>query len=379
MEEISSNFLMKKVLNIVPYTYLPFFSGGQKLIAHFNEYLGAKTVLHVAGTSDNVPSLVRNYSFHPLLNRSRLRYVNLLLTFDFLRLIRKKSIDTVIIEHPYMGWLIPGLRLFSKVRIICHTHNVEAERFRSIGKPWWRILNFYEGWVLRNCDYVFCITEADRDYMVEKMKVRKDHCVIVPYGINEQSSPSDKFSFKQEICKKHNLNPDIPLLFFNGLLDYRPNLEALDVILEKIHPIIRSKGFKCNILIAGKRLPSTYNDLKDYNKENIFYAGFVDDINAYAKAADVLLNPVITGGGVKTKMIEALGMGTTVVSTHSGAVGVDPKIAGNKLLISEDNDWQSFCHYIIRSKESIHDPTPDAFYKSFYWGNIVKHLISKLK
>lgn len=370
---------MKKVLNIVPYQYLPFFSGGQKLIAHFNEYLGARTVLHVAGTSDNDASLVRNYSFHPLLNSSRLRYINLLLAFNILRLIREKSIDTVIIEHPYMGWLIPGLRLFSKVRIICHTHNVEAERFRSIGKPWWRILKLYEGWVLRNCDYVFCITDADRDYMIEKMKVRKERCVIVPYGINEQSSPSDKFSFKQEICIKHNLNPELPLLFFNGLLDYMPNLEALDVILEKIHPIIRSKGFKCNILIAGKRLPATYNELKDYNKENIYYAGFVDDINAYTKAADILLNPVITGGGVKTKMIEALGMGTTVVSTQSGAIGVDRQSTGKKLLISANNDWSSFCQSIILSDKSIHEPTPEAFYKHFYWGNIVEHLISQIR
>ena len=367
---------MKKVLNIVPYQYLPFFSGGQKLIAHFNEYLGARTVLHVAGTSDNDASLVRNYSFHPLLNSSRLRYINLLLTFNILRLIREKSIDTLIIEHPYMGWLIPGLRLFSKVRIICHTHNVEAERFRSIGKTWWRILKFYEGWVLRKCDYVFCITEADRDYMVDNMNVKKDRCVIVPYGINEQSSPSDKFSFKQQICKKHHLDASLPLLFFNGLLDYRPNLEALDVIIEKIHPILHSKGFNCNILIAGKRLPSSYNELKNYNKGNIYYAGFVDDINAYTKAADILLNPVITGGGVKTKMIEAIALNTKVVATNTGAIGVNITDCGGTLVIVEDNNWEEFAEKVIIASTGPSTPTPTSFYRRYHWEEIVNELIS---
>jgi glycosyltransferase involved in cell wall biosynthesis len=272
--------------------------------------------------------------------------------------------------------MIPLLRLFSKVNIICHTHNVEAERFRSIGKPWWLILKRYEGWVLRNCDHIFCITDADRDYMIKKMKVSKSRCVIVPYGINEKSSPLDKSSSKSEICKKHNLNPNFPLLFFNGLLDYKPNLEALNVILEKIQPILKSKGYACNILIAGKSLPASYKELKNYHHDNIYYAGFVDDINAYTKAADILLNPVITGGGIKTKMIEALGLGTTVVSTVSGAVGVDKDAAGNKIIIVKDADWVSFAEKLITATNSTYIQTPITFYEIFYWGNIVNRILN---
>jgi glycosyltransferase involved in cell wall biosynthesis len=212
--------------------------------------------------------------------------------------------------------------------------------------------------------------------MIKKMSVKKDCCVIVPYGINEQSSPSDKFSFKQEICKKHNLNPTLPLLFFNGLLDYKPNLEALDVIIEKIHPILLSKEFKCNLLIAGKRLPSTYNELKDYNKENIYYAGFVDDINAYTKAADILLNPVLTGGGVKTKMIEAIALNTKVVATNTGAIGVDITDCGGILFVVEDNNWEEFAEKVIIASSGSSTPTPTSFYRRYHWKEIVNELIS---
>ncbi|HLO37239.1 MAG TPA: hypothetical protein VK173_01990, partial [Lacibacter sp.] len=68
---------MKKVLNIVPYPYLPYFSGGQKLIAHFNHYLGEQCLLHVAGTADNDAALANTYSFHRLLKKSRFRYADI--------------------------------------------------------------------------------------------------------------------------------------------------------------------------------------------------------------------------------------------------------------------------------------------------------------
>ena len=67
---------MKKVLNIAPYQYLPYFSGGQKLIAHFNHYLGEQCVLHVAGTPDNDAALAVTCTFHPVLKKSRFRYAD---------------------------------------------------------------------------------------------------------------------------------------------------------------------------------------------------------------------------------------------------------------------------------------------------------------
>ena len=64
-----------------------------------------------------------------------------------------------------------------------------------------------------------------------------------------------------------------------------------------------------------KQLEESYNELKDYADKNIIYAGFVDDITLFYKAADMLINPVIDGGGIKTKLVEALGYNMNVVTT----------------------------------------------------------------
>lgn len=362
---------MKKVLNIVSYPYLPSFSGGHKLIAHFNQYLGEQCVLHVAGTVDNDQSLVKNYTFHPVLKKGKLRYADLSAFFRLKKIIRQNQIKTIIVEHPYLGWLGLLLKKTCGCRLIIHTHNVEYQRFRTIGKSWWRLLKWYETFFLKNADFVFCISDEDRQRMIQQMGLDKEKCILIPYGINQPTVPADKKKCKEIVCQRHGLNTADTLLFFNGLLDYKPNTDAVQTIIDQINPLLNQTDLSYTILIAGKRLPPHFNELKAWNGQHILYAGFVDDIDLYSKAADVLLNPVNSGGGVKTKMIEALGFNTNVVATETGATGVDRSICGNKITIVADNDWQSFANAVSESTNQ-NSSTPESFYQTYYWGNIVK-------
>lgn len=368
---------MKKVLNIVSYPYLPFFSGGQKLIAHFNQYLGEQCNLYVAGTTDNNASLAKNYTFYPLLSKSKFRYADFSSFFRLKKLITDQQISTVIIEHPYLGWLGWMLKKACKIKLIVHTHNIENERFRTVGKSWWPLLKFYEEWVLKQADAVFCISKEDRTWMIKKMGLSSGKCILVPYGINQQQNPTDKKESKAFICSKNGFDPTHQLLLFNGLLDYKPNLDALKIIIEQINPLLLQSSIQYNILITGKRLPTEMQELKAWNKDHVFYAGFVDDIDQYFKAADLFLNPVQSGGGVKTKMIEAIALGTTVVSTVNGAAGIDQTVCGDKLIVIADNDWKNFVKAIVETSDAA-SPTPDSYYESYYWGNIIRKILSEL-
>ncbi|RXK62225.1 glycosyltransferase [Lacibacter luteus] len=364
---------MNKVLSIVPYPFLPYFSGGQKLIAQFNAYLGEACELHVAGTANNNAALAKHYTFYPFLRNSRVRFLDVTAFFRLQKLIRSKKIDTIIIEHPYFGWLGWLLRKATGARLIVHTHNIEHERFRSVGKPWWKILKWYETAVLRSADTVFCISDEDMEWMINKMQVQAKKCVLVPYGITNETAPADKAICKKQVCAQHQIDPSKKILFFNGLLDYKPNTDALTTILEKINPLLLQTDFPYHILIAGKRLPESFNGLKQWNNVNVSYAGFVDDIDLYTKAADVLLNPVTSGGGVKTKMIEALGMNTAVVATTTGAMGVKKELCGDKLVVVTDDNWPLFIAAVIAASKQEH-ATPDEFYTMYSWKNITQRV-----
>jgi Glycosyltransferase len=173
----------------------------------------------------------------------------------------------------------------------------------------------------------------------------------------------------------HKIPDDEKILLFNGLLDYKPNLDALVAILNQINPVLfQYPNFKYRIIICGKRLPTELNELKEYADKNIIYAGFVHDIEMYFKGADLFLNPVQSGGGIKTKMVEAIAFGTTVITTETGAMGIHRDICGKKLVVVPDNSWNDFAQVIIANAGNK-DVTPASYYDYYYWGSIVKKIL----
>ena len=109
--------------------------------------------------------------------------------------------------------------------------------------------------------------------------------------------------------------------------------------------------------------------MKNYNHQNIIYAGFVDDISVYFKGVDTFINPVTDGGGIKTKLVEALGCNLNAVSTYNGATGVDEDICNGKLLLTENDDWRLFADKMAISV-GLTQSVSSEFFDHFYWENI---------
>ena len=369
---------MKKVLAIAPYSYLPYYSGGQKFMAQFYEYLGKEVDLTVISVAENDFSLAKTYKTIPLLKKSFSRYFDLSLVSKITSLIKKEGFDTLICEHSYFAWLVFAVRKRTGVRVIIKTQNIEYQRFQSMGRWWWPVLKFYEKWCFKKADTIFFITPEDREFATGKWKIEKRKCIDLPFGVDINAYPDDRPACKSRIKAKHTIASSEIILFFNGLLDYKPNVDALNVILNKINAILLGeKDFHYKIIISGKRLPEEFNSLKDYADKNIIYAGFLNSIDDYYKATDIFLNPVQSGGGIKTKMVEALAFGTTLVATETGAAGIDREVCGNKLIVVPDNDWSKFASAIIKNKMT-ETPTPQEYYQKYFYGNIIKSLINKL-
>jgi glycosyltransferase involved in cell wall biosynthesis len=360
---------MQRVLSIVPYAYLPWFSGGQKLIGLFNEHLARHCTLQVAGTGYNDGSRAIGYTLHPVIRSGKIRYADITAFWRLKRLLRQYQADTLLLEHPFLGWLGVWLQHRTGIRLLVHTHNVEYQRFRSIGKWWWPLLKRYEGWVLRRARYVLCISEEDRQQIIQTLGVKAEQCVLVPYGVMQVAPPADKAATKAAVCEQYGLDTDKPLLFFNGLLDYAPNTQALQIILEQLVPRLQQQMPAYQVLVAGRRLPERFQNLFPWNSKHVFYAGFVDDIDAVTRAADVLLNPVLTGGGVKTKLLEAIANNTTVVATESGATGANISVCGEKLYVVPDGDWDAFVTAVKKACATT-ATTPAAFYDTYSWPHI---------
>jgi glycosyltransferase involved in cell wall biosynthesis len=168
----------------------------------------------------------------------------------------------------------------------------------------------------------------------------------------------------EKIRKKYNLK-DCPIILFFGKLDYPPNKEAVYKIRWQILPLVLEKIPNAKFLIVGKKYEF------GINHESMIFTGLVDNISDYINAADVVIVPLLAGGGTRIKILESIACGKTVVSTTKGAEGLINELTKPFLKIADD--WETFSNYIV---ETIKNPgnkkVPKEFVERYAWQNIYK-------
>lgn len=362
-----------RIASIVSYKILPAVLGGQKGIALFCKYISRHAPLTCITTRNNDARLAEGYGVVPVFSTSPLRYINPFYFFTIRSVIRQKQVTHIVLEHPYYGWLGILLKWFTGVRLVIHSHNIEGLRWKTLGKWWWKLLWHYEKKVHRQADYNFFIQDNDRSYAIQHFRLQAARCITVTYGIEWNKPPAlqEKEAARKILLQRHGIPAGHSLLLFNGAFNYAPNLKALERILNQVNPVLQNQlSFHYTILICGKDIPASFSS---NTYPNVLFAGFVDDITTYFKGADVFLNPVTEGGGIKTKLVEALGYDLNTVSATHGAIGIDPAICNGKLQITDDME-KDFAEKVIQLA-AYKAPTPPAFFDHFYWGNITQRAV----
>jgi polysaccharide biosynthesis protein PslH len=356
-----------KVVSLVSYKFLPAIVGGQKGVALFYKFFSKHVSLVCVTTAANDPGAAKNYEVLPILSTSAIRYINIFYFFTIRRILRKHEASHFLLEHPYYGWLGFLVKRFCKTKLVVHSHNIEGLRWKSLGKWWWKILWRYEKFTHRQADYNFFIHQQDLEYATREFALNPSKCMVVTYGIERDRSPSakEREDARKMVATLHHIPADHSIFLFNGAFDYRPNAEALSTLLEVINPLLNeNKNFMYRLVICGRSIPQ---DILNGHYPNVVIAGFVEDVDMYFKSADVFLNPLTEGGGIKTKLVEALGLNCNAVSTLNGAIGVDPSLCNGKLFVVADGDWGAFAKKVINASTVTNEIGSD-YFLHFYWG-----------
>ncbi len=369
---------MKKlnILAIVPYPFLPPTCGGDYSSMRLFNALGKQqnVTLFTCEPFSSVAHLHFDFEMISYVKFKPQRYINLFLVYDLLRLIKSKKIDAIFMEQPWFWGMAFFLKLFSGKPMVMRSNNIEFLRFKSVNKWWWWFLFVYERWCLRGIDYVFFVTEEDRNRAIKYFGIDEHKTLVTPYGIDRQEPPVDSKHACELIRARYNIKQHQRILLFFGSLDYPPNREALDVMLKKVLPLLEKDKYV--FMVCGRRAQPDF--LAAINGHNhIIHAGFVEDIDHYVMAADVVVNPILSGGGIKTKAVDALALNKIVVSTQTGAEGIDPNICGQNLIVISDNNWQAFAEAINIQIDNT-PAIPQDFYTHFSWKGIAMQMGDKI-
>ncbi len=127
--------------------------------------------------------------------------------------------------------------------------------------------------------------------------------------------------------------PESPTLLFLGTYRYRPNVEAVEFLLDKIWPRIRTAAPNANLIVAGS-LPER---IRFFNSETpgVEFTGYVSDLDMLYGRSRVICCPVQSGSGTRIKILEAAAYGRPIVATSIGAYGLQMK-EGRDLLVCDD-------------------------------------------
>lgn len=379
-----------KVLGIVSFKVFPAHMGGQQYIVHYYQSLAQYGKVILAVSSDNQvlaadksdkDDATNAMSVYPILFNHWQGWKNLLRLKDLIQLIRKEEIEWTVIDHSYFGWLGFLLRVFTGKKFLIKSANIEANRFKEMGRKGWRLYQWYEKKVHQLANFSFFISETDRAFAIQHWGLPLHKTGVIPFGTFRKKpvTPEQRDELKRSLLNKHQLADNTILFFFNGTLDYIPNKKAIYDIIQELIPTLNKSSLTYKIIISGVQIE---RDLLSHISKcpEIIYEGFVQDIQAYYAATDCFICPVSLGAGVKTKLIDALASGLPVIAFEKSAEGISSLPLNNQLTRISNFNWNLFSESMIRFAElkREQETVSAEFYKEYHWDHIVQESILSL-
>jgi len=123
-------------------------------------------------------------------------------------------------------------------------------------------------------------------------------------------------------------------LVFTGVMDYTPNHQAMIYFIKEVWPILRRQNPQVTLSVVGRN-PSA--DLKALaaKADGIEITGYVEDVRPYVDEAVVYVCPLLSGAGIKNKILEAWAMSKPIVATSISCEGLDAK-DGDNILVADN-------------------------------------------
>ncbi len=226
--------------------------------------------------------------------------------------------DIVLMESIYLTPYIDTIRKYSDAPIIMRAHNIEYEIWqrvnRSTKNPIKRAylkllisrLKSYEEGQLAQIDGL--ITFTDRDMETFTSVGYTGQSLVAPIGIDTA------------ICNAEVDNDPAPTIGFIGSLDWMPNIEGVHWFVSKIWPLVIEKVPEAVCHIAGR---NPRDEILNIRQKGITIHGEVEDAAAFVSRHPISIVPLLSGGGMRVKILEAMALSRCIVSTSIGAEGID--------------------------------------------------------
>ena len=238
---------------------------------------------------------------------------------EIVNLINKNQYDIVLFGSSETGKLVSEVKKRCNVKTMTWYHDIVADVIERKKKtefnlkmlPIWNTEKKAEGTDARLTDVPIVLHRRDAE-LLQKYWGRKTD-VFIPIALEDKFVPYD---YSAESEKNEKLQ-----LLFVGAYNWSVNVEAAKWFCENVMSKLNDYAVQFNI--AGFQMENLLKDGWVGQYKNVKVLGTVDDLAETYKKADVVVEPILTGSGMKVKTAEALMHGKEVIGTQEALVGYD--------------------------------------------------------
>lgn len=250
-------------------------------------------------------------------------------------LLLNQSFDVIHVEGTFVAYYIDVIRKYTQAPVVLRAHNVEyliwerlARNERNPIKKMYlsflsKRLKKFEQNYFKKYDVIAGITKEDNERLTALgVDTRK---VFIPAGVQ-----LSRFKINETIVAKPNT------LFIISSLNWLPNLEGLDWFIKEVWPGVKQQNTSLELHIAGKDTPEEVRALAG---NGVFIHGYVPDAAEFMQAYDMMLVPLLSGGGMRLKIIEGMALGKAILTSSIGAEGISC-VSGKHLFMKDQaQEW----------------------------------------
>jgi polysaccharide biosynthesis protein PslH len=303
------------------------------------------------------------------------RFVSPAYEAKLIELLQTNTFDIIQLETLYLAPYIDTIRKYSNAIISMRSHNIEFEiweritsNIKSGPKKWYLSyltskLKRYEVETLKEYDYLVAI--SDRDLKKFKQLGYDSGSMTTPIGLElDNYINTNKAIVNNNLC-------------FIGSLDWIPNIEGLKWFTDEVWPLIQRKNSNIRLNVAGR---NTSDDLKNQNLPHVNVIGEVDDAVDFINSHTIMIVPLLSGSGMRVKILEGMALGKTVITTSMGLEGINAE-HGKNILIADTP--QEFKEAVLKAyndatlRFKIGKAAQEFIHTHFDQANIAKTLFEK--
>lgn len=291
-------------------------------------------------------------------------------------LIISRKIDFIIVDFPNMAKNISGLKKkYPFIKVTLNEHNVEYMRMRQMSqvKNISKIkrvayyleskrLEKYEKNIYKNHIFNGITFFSEDDYKFFKMNINTGSAVLktIPLGANDYG--------------KYPLKLNNKTLLFVGRLDHVaiPNVEAITWFYREVWPRIIQELPEAKLIIAGA---NPENEILKLEDSNITVISNFTSLEEVYGMADIVILPLLSGGGVKGKLLEAIAFRKLIVTTSHGIEGTCFKNKKHVSLCNTAIEFASVCIELLTHPDQYEIQEKQAyqlFIEKYNWNSIGK-------